>query len=489
MPESPILDQPPFADAVARWSAAHPVIAHDGGPSGKTLSLWVRLQGTETLPLGEIVGWRGTGDRWTVRVCCALVSAKRMLVATLATEARDQPLTLMVPLSVLGSVTDHALVLRYAGHRLELWIDGVLADEEWPLGALRAAVGPMQVGGELRDHVLQVAWWDRVLSEEEISLLPGGRGGRAEREARILGPDLPFGQFWLPRGYNVHVGDCMPFFHAGRFHLFYLLDRRNHASMWGVGGHQWAHVSSTDLVTWAHHPLALRITAECAGSICTGSVFFHAGVFHAFHSVRRADGTASPLCMATSPDGIHFTPHPPFAYLTAPYQPQPARDPVVFRDESTGLFHLLATTSLVDAPSPDRGGCLAHLVSPDLKQWEQLAPFLVPEYPGEPECPDYFFWRGWYYLIFSHEGFAHYRMSRQALGPWHKPARDMFDGPEMRVMKTAAFTGDRRMGAGFVPRARGVYAGRVIFRELIQHADGTLGTQWPAELKPVAVGP
>jgi len=60
--------------------------------------------------------------------------------------------------------------------------------------------------------------------------------------------------------------------------------------------------------------------------------------------------------------------------------------------------------------------------------------------PSAPECPDYFAWNGWYYLLFSSDGVTHYRIAHQPLGPWTRPAVDSFDGPAARVMKTAAFT-------------------------------------------------
>jgi hypothetical protein len=49
-------------------------------------------------------------------------------------------------------------------------------------------------------------------------------------------------------------------------------------------------------------------------------------------------------------------------------------------------------------------------------------------------------------------------------------------------MKSAPFTGDRRIGALFL--AEGAYAGRAVFREIIQHDDGTLGSSWPREMVP-----
>ncbi|HET6484925.1 MAG TPA: hypothetical protein VFH83_00805, partial [Spirochaetia bacterium] len=45
------------------------------------------------------------------------------------------------------------------------------------------------------------------------------------------------------------------------------------------------------------------------------------------------------------------------------------------------------------------------------------------------------------------------------------------------------FTGDRRIGAFFLPVGAG-WGGRSVFRELVQHPDGTLGTRWPQEMIP-----
>ena len=52
-------------------------------------------------------------------------------------------------------------------------------------------------------------------------------------------------------------------------------------------------------------------------------------------------------------------------------------------------------------------------------------------------------------------------------------------------MKTAAYRDNRRLGVVFVSDNNG-YAGRMVVRELIQRADGTLGTEWPVELPPMA---
>jgi beta-fructofuranosidase len=313
-------------------------------------------------------------------------------------------------------------------------------------------------------------------------------------------------QYFKPEGETQFVGDCMPFFHEGVFHLFWLLDEGHHHARGGLGCHQWAHSTTTDLVHWEHHGLAIPITHEREGSICTGSVFYHDGVYRAYYATRYPDWSEH-LSLAVSTDGIHFEKTEPNPFASpGPEYAKSFRDPHLFRDPETGLFHLLVTTSLREPPVQGRGGCLAQLVSEDLHQWRPAEPLIFPGYLGDPECPDYVVgagaptygegWNGWYYVIFSNEGVARYRMSRRPLGPWVRPEVDTFDGSMARVMKTAAFTGGRRIGVAFLPSLQDgrddgawLYAGNALFREIIQHEDGTLGTKWPAEMIPTSGPP
>ena len=298
-------------------------------------------------------------------------------------------------------------------------------------------------------------------------------------------------QYYKPEGAR-YVGDCMPFYHDGTFRLFYLLDEGHHTALGGLGGHQWAQASTEDLVHWTHHPLAIPITEEREGSICTGSLFWHDGTYYAFYATRMRDRTQH-VSLATSQDGIHFFKTRPNPLISPPrgYNPYHYRDPVVFRDTETNLCHMLVTALQDDYPVAGRGGCLAHLVSRDLANWEHREPFLVPGFQDVPECPDYFSWNGWYYLLFSNGGVARYRMSRQPSGPWSRPRVDILDGGAARVMKTAAFAGGRRMGVSWLgtrveDKDGGAlqFGGNALFRELVQHADGTLGTRFPPEMTP-----
>lgn len=306
-------------------------------------------------------------------------------------------------------------------------------------------------------------------------------------------------QYFKPQG-NYFLGDCMPFFHEGTFHLFYLLDQGHHQGMGGLGGHQWAHASTRDLVHWEHHPLALPISADWEGSICTGSVIYHAGVYHAFYAIRKRDYTQH-LGHATSTDGIAFEKQEPnpFASPPAEYIPTEFRDPFVFAG-SDGQWHMLVTSQLAGFPLAKRGGCLLQLVSSDLKEWELQGPLLIPGgdagYPSVPECPDYFEWNGWHYMLFGQRLQTCYRMARSLEGPWLRPPVDTLDTHFCAVMKTAPFGAQRRIGVGWAgPRRDGrddggmLWGGNAIIRELIQNPDGTLGTCFPAEMLPPTAAP
>lgn len=298
---------------------------------------------------------------------------------------------------------------------------------------------------------------------------------------------------YKPEG-SFFVGDCMPFYHEDVFHLYYLLDENHHQGKGGLGGHQWAHVSSRDLVEWQHHPLALPISEDWEASICTGSVFWYAGVFHAFYATRKPDWTQH-LSHATSTDGITFTKISPNPFLSPPkgFGIFDFRDPFVFCDES-GLFQMLVTAKLDPYPLFDRGGCLLRLSSSDLYNWNVEDPFFVPGgmpgYRSVPECSDYFYWNGWYYLLFSLGLRTYYRMAKAPFGPWQKPVIDLLDSPLSSVMKTCPIWNKRRIGASFLGTREGdlddgslLWAGNVVFRELIQHEDGTLSTGFVPEMQ------
>ena len=165
----------------------------------------------------------------------------------------------------------------------------------------------------------------------------------------------------------------MPFADGDVYHLFYLKDRRQHKSKWGKGAHQFAHISTSDMIHWEEHPVAVEITHQWEGSLCTGSVIKKDGRYYAFYAVRMVDGSSARVSWAESEDCIHFTKSEKYFTLTKPYETTSVRDPEVFLG-ADGRYHMLLTTTWEEEET-ERGGCLAHMVSDDLENWEQKEPF------------------------------------------------------------------------------------------------------------------
>lgn len=307
-------------------------------------------------------------------------------------------------------------------------------------------------------------------------------------------------QYWKPEDPREFVGDMMPFWDGKRFHLFYLLDHDHHADQDGLGGHQWAHAASADLVNWEHYPLAVPIGAPGSVDrygICTGSIFEHDGVYHAFYATRikQNDGSvAEMLCQASGTDLVHFekSPQNPMFGAGEGFEARNFRDPFVFLHEANEEFQMLVSSSSVE----DRG-VLAHYTSRDLRAWQLRGPFLPPaEDYHVPECPEVFQWNDWWYLIYGHNQQLEYWIARDSLGPWIRARRDGIEGKNFVVPRTAGFTGNRRLAVGFLQWKRDdrdeeeyVYAGNAVFRELIQDPDGTLWTRFVPEMMPATDTP
>jgi hypothetical protein len=299
-------------------------------------------------------------------------------------------------------------------------------------------------------------------------------------------------QYFKPIG-KLSVGDCMPFYHGGVFSLYWLLDSLHGENLHGLGGHQWVLSKTSDLKIWKQEPIVLGIDEGWEKSICTGSVVFYKGDYYAFYATRLINNgqVNEQLSYAISKDGIHFNKQKPNPFYTsAPgYSKRDFRDPKVFVDNE-GVFHLFVASDQA-APILNRyAGCLVHLTSKDLKIWTVEKPILTGQ-GSTPECPDYFCWKGWYYLVYSDNSNTYYVKSRNPYGPWEEPRFQALNEDWANVVKTAAFKNDRRISAAWIPErfddkdnGHEIFGGNAIFRELIQEHDGTLDTRFPEEMIP-----
>ena len=388
----------------------------------------------------------------------------------------------------------HDLILRSDGVKEQLYIDGRLYDEDFLLEDLISGVRPLLFGAEFnenqqikegfRGQIDTAALWDRPLSKEEILMLAGGPCKADPRQLTDRGDDASL-QYWIPPNHH-NVGDCMPFYAEGVFHFMYLIDKNHHGSRNGLGAHQWIQATSRDLVHWKHQPFLFELEKPEEGSFCTGSVFYHDGVYYAFYANRayeypNNDHTApwqmiGQIAMATSNDGIRFqkTGVEPLINLPSDYA-RTNRDPVVFRNPVTKKFHMYFTTSHRVV------GCWAQAVSDDLYHWELADPIYAHQ-EGEPECPDWFRWGDKYYTIENHTN-GYWLWSDSPTGPWDIPPVSNTLMPGITtVPKTAPFGDDRRLICGWT-RESG-WGGHAVFHELIRHDNGTLGEKFVPEMIP-----
>lgn len=368
---------------------------------------------------------------------------------------------------------DHTLSLRCDGARLELHVDGVLADEEWPLGAiLPAPPGPALADwrawpAACADHVL-AAWHGRELSD------PSSSGTFAA-------------PYWRPAGHNTAVGDVMLTAAGDDLHLLWLHDRRGHRSRWFAGAHQFRHAVSSDLRSWRHlpAPLAIRRPWESYGTgaaVVDGNGAWH--LFYQVHGERFAEGAGQAgIWAATSADGV--------AWLEHAARGPGGGDPTVF--QAHGRWHLVAWGQRHE--------------SEDLRSWRLADPAFLPVgdlpggiWPGRPahvahrpgttntiECPCVWTWNGWSYAAMGRDGFW---ISRDPLGPYWPgvdgmavaiaPRWNIYDG--LFVPMAAVWRG-RCLLAGWL-RGEQNWGGVLVWRELLQEADGTLAMRWVPELTP-----
>ena len=250
------------------------------------------------------------------------------------------------PVALIGPTEWHDIVVCLTGPKLQLWIDGNLVDEEFPLGVTRARTLPFLIGAAHRNGGLKtgfqgfvdhVAIWNRALSEEEIVSLSGGAEQVRTRELAILGDESPNMQYFRPRGHNRKAGDLIPYWDSqtGVFRLFYLILRRNMHSKWdgGHGGLEIWQASSRDLKAWEHHPVTVPITEQWEAWNGTGAVAFHNGQYHWFYPTPDYDGEHGGIQLAMSDDGVHFD-------KTEPHPFMEGGDCEVFQDDE-GLFHMI----------------------------------------------------------------------------------------------------------------------------------------------------
>ncbi len=198
-------------------------------------------------------------------------------------------------------------------------------------------------------------------------------------------------------------------------HVFYL---QAPTALGDPGLRHWhasiGHAVSSDLTDWEVLPDALGPGAEGTWddySTWTGSIVSHADRWHLLYTgtSRAEDGRIQRIGRAVSDDLIHWersddTPVEADRrwyedWISGDWHDEAWRDPWVFWDPADEAFHAYVTARVRTGPADERG-VVGHLRSPDLGEWEALAPVTQPMGFGQMEVPQLVTIGGRWYLIF-----------------------------------------------------------------------------------------
>jgi len=387
----------------------------------------------------------------------------------------NQEMCIGFPLAMLSNpMGKHDIILNFTGAKWTMYADNQLVDNDFAIG---------------------YPWWGRQNSwrinpdfvHNATIFCPALKVERDLSKKSTVMPDV---QYWTPGGHNSWVGDVATLYYEGRYHVFYLFDRRHHASKFGVGGHYFEHFSTTDFKTWTEHEAATPIEEQWE-TFGTGTPFVFDDelcIAYGLHTSRiyPDEKTMSPVLTD------YYKKHGKtgsFKFNLKEGYPSGAtysvsQDGLTNFQKSKTLFHYSENPSIFTDPD----GNLRLIANFRAKGiWESKTIdgnwyCINEDFPPGGDCTFFFRWGKFDYII---GGFVNL---------WRKPAGtpdtewkdivseglDFYDG--INVPAISEINNGRFIMAGWLP-IRG-WGGPFVIHELIQYPDGRIGTKWMKELEP-----
>lgn len=289
------------------------------------------------------------------------------------------------------------------------------------------------------------------------------------------------------------VGDVMPFVaDDGTLELYYLYDSTRN----GQGYHPIYKYSTKDFHGWKDHGMVLNygLMSDPDPALGTGCVMQdREGLYHLYYTGHNDTGNGGKgkecVMEATSTDRENWTKKEGVVFFAPDgCSKDDFRDPEVFWVDRDQCYWLL-----IAARDDTLGGVVLKYTSKDLKSWELVGPIFAPMAQYMLECPVMFQIGDTWYLTYSWECTTYYAMSDSMDGPFVAPRDNTLDGKGLSEGSGFLFyaakpakLGDKMYICGWIGRAgltsdSGVYewAGSVMFHQLTQNPDKTLGVKAP----------
>ena len=284
------------------------------------------------------------------------------------------------------------------------------------------------------------------------------------------------------------VGDPMPFYEDGVFHLFYLQDARDGKPTF----HPWYKSTTKDFLSYVDdgEMIPCGTVDEQDGALGTGSVFKHDGVYYGFYTGHN--GNLSPrekILLATSTDLDNWTKVTDFELEASEgYDKNEFRDPIIIKEGDD--FKMLLTTRANYQGKWQ--AVIAQYTSTNLLDWTLEEPFYADDTTFLVECPDVFIEGDYQYIVYSDiaddDRMVHYTYRKVGSEEWIKPEKSNLDGSFYYAAKTAS-NGKDRFLFGWTPTRQDSddysvmsWAGSLVVHKLIQNSDGTLKSVIPESI-------
>lgn len=392
-----------------------------------------------------------------------------------------QNLKIGVPLAMLDNPEGkHEIVLQFSGIRWTLYVDGRLYDNDFALGyPLASRMKSWKINP---DYVNNASLYEPAIQPIQ-----------SEAPTPQISSNI---QYWTPPYHNAWVGDVVTFFNEGRYHVFYLFDRRGHASKFGKGGHYFEHLSTTNFRTWTEHKAATPLEYQWE-TFGTGTPFLFKGK----------------LCLSY---GLHTTRIYPKEQTTLPMQWK-----YLEKNKHTGTFNYDTIQNLIPAGSTysisedgvsnfkkthilyhpcenpsiytDPNGNLKMLANYGTKgTWEADSvtsgwKCLNANFPLGGDCTFFFRWGNYDYIIGGFTGLWSKAVteSDSAYQDLVAKGKDFYNG--LSVPAVTEIPRGRFLMAGWLKMQN--WGGPLVIHELIQHKDGYIGTKWMDEITPATKQP
>ena len=291
-----------------------------------------------------------------------------------------------------------------------------------------------------------------------------------------------------------YVGDVMPYYENGKFHLFFLHDAKTKPA--GEGFHDIHSFETTNFkdYTYQGRQIPYGTSSEADFGVGTGSLVKAGNTYYYYYSGHNevasflSNNPRESILLATSTDMKNWTKVKNFK-ITAPagYFDYEFRDPHVFFNSEDGKYWML-----VSAQTSDKKAVVLKFTSadPSSGNWKVENPIYTTTSSENYimlECPDLFKMGNYWYLLFSENWSSnagtHYRMATSPNGPWITPANDRLDGSYLYAAKTVSDNTERYVvgwTARKVPESNTGgkdWGGNIVAHKLSQNPDGTLAVK------------